>query len=465
MAFPTIPTTGAGRVLALNQLNTTATRTFPALSGLTKNAGDLLIAIVVAYQSSTTNAQFSGWTEGFTEIHDSGSSTTLAMGVAYKFSTGSETAAPTVTQAATITGDASMILLSIPGAHASQVPEVGARVSGTTAAANPAALNPAGWNIEDTLWISVVGSGMTSTTGSWTATGTVGPTNYTGWVDTNAADLAVGDCEAAVSFRQNPVASEDVGTAGVDLSNARNGAVVIAVRPAATASAVLVTDNFDRADSGTIGNDSNANAWIENSGVWEIFSNSVRQTDTATNPGELLCGTDMADNTLWAEGTLSASAGTGSIGVMVRMDATAFTGVSFEVADGAYKLIEVSGGSPNTVFTGSAHTHAAGEVYAAEINTAGTINLYLNGSVVATTTSSFNLGDTRVALHFNDDSTGSASGDRWNNFRAGVGPYPGPAAGATDVNAEAAEATGAAFDAAAEVIWSARLLMPPMVAP
>jgi len=134
-------------------------------------------------------------------------------------------------------------------------------------------------------------------------------------------------------------------------------------------------------------------------------------------------------------------------------------------SDGAYKLIEVSGGSPNTVFTGSAHTHAAGEVYAAEINTAGTISFYLNGSVVATTTSSFNLGDTRVALHFNDDSTGSASGDRWNNFRAGVGPYPGLAAGVTDANAEAAAATGSALDAVAEIIWPAPVLMASMVAP
>jgi len=464
VAFPTIPT--GGRVLTLNQLNVTATRTFPALSGLTKNAGDLLIAIIVAYQTSTgTNAAFSGWTEGFTEIHDSATSTTLAMGVAYKFSTGSETAAPTVTQAGTITGDASMILLSIPGAHASQVPEVGARVSGTTAAADPAAFDPAGWGLEDTLWISVVGSGMTSATGAWDATGTVAPTNYTSRVDTNATDTStIGDCEAAVSFRQNPVSSENVGTAGVDLSNARNGAIVIAVRPAAVTSAVLVTDDFNRADSTTIGNDSNANAWVERSGAWEILSNAVGQTDTATNPGCLLCGTDTADNTHWVEAKLSASNGNGQIGLLVRLDASVFTCLSFEVADGFYKLIQVDNGGPTTVFTGSAHTHAAGEVYAVEINTAGTINLYLNGSVVATTTSAFNLGDTRVGLHFNDNG-GSASASRWDSFRAGRGPYPGPPAGATDADAVPATATGSAPDAQVLAIWEAHLLMAPMVAP
>lgn len=249
MAFPTIPTVAAGRVLTTNQLNTTATRTFPNLSGLTKNSGDLLIAIIVAYQTSTgTNAAFSGWTSGWTEFHDSATSTTLAIGMAYKWSDGTETGTISVTQAGTITGDASMILLSIPGAHASTPPEAGSRASGTSSAANPAAFNPSGWDAEDTLWISVLGSGMTSGTGSWTATGTAAPTNYSNRVDTNASDTStVGDVEAAVAFRQLNAASEDVGTAGVDTSNARNAAVVIAVRPkppTSTATAEISLESY-----------------------------------------------------------------------------------------------------------------------------------------------------------------------------------------------------------------------------
>ena len=42
MAFPSIPT--GGRVLTTNQADTSGTRTFPSLSSLTKNSGDLLIA-------------------------------------------------------------------------------------------------------------------------------------------------------------------------------------------------------------------------------------------------------------------------------------------------------------------------------------------------------------------------------------------------------------------------------------
>lgn len=244
MAFPTIPTVAAGRVLSTNQLNTTATRTFPDLSSLTKNSGDLLIAIVVGYQSSLTSAIFSSWGASFTEFHDSGGTSEMCVGMAYKWSDGTETGTFTVTQGGTVTGDASLFLLSIPGAHASTPPEAGSRAVGTASAANPAAFNPTGWDAEDTLWISLVGSGMTSGTGSWTATGTTAPTNYTDRVDTNASDTSTtGDCEAAVSFRQVNAASEDVGTAGVDTSNARNVAVVIAVRPAPAATTLDAGSN------------------------------------------------------------------------------------------------------------------------------------------------------------------------------------------------------------------------------
>lgn len=157
----------------------------------------------------------------------------MAIGAASKISTGSETGTFTVTQAATITGGASLALLSIPGAHGTTAPEAGTIADGTAAAADPGAFNPAGWDAEDTLWISVVCSGMTAAGGSWTATGTTAPANYGDRADSNRADdSTTGRVEIAVSFRQLNAASEDVGTAGVDVSNARNSALVIAVRPA-----------------------------------------------------------------------------------------------------------------------------------------------------------------------------------------------------------------------------------------
>lgn len=233
MTFPTIPTTGASRVLTANQLDTTAARTFPSLSSLTKNSGDLLIAIIYAYQTTTAAGSiWSSWGASFTEFADIGGSTNGTFGAAYKWSDGTETGTFTATQAATITGDASMILMSIPGAHLTTPPEASAIASGTTAAADPASFDPAGWAAEDTLWVAAGGNGMTNITGSWTGT-TAAPTNYTNFVGTAAADTSViGDCDLAVAFRQLNASSEDVGGFTTDLSNARNHAFVIAVRPA-----------------------------------------------------------------------------------------------------------------------------------------------------------------------------------------------------------------------------------------
>lgn len=232
MAFPTIPTEADGRVLFTNQADASQTRTFPNLSSLTKNPGDLLLALIYTYQSNV-GVRFSSWGGGFSETSDQGTSNLGGIGVAHKWSDGSEAGTFTVTQAATVTGHASMCLLSIPGAHASTLPEVGTIVHGTTAAADPGSLNPAGWDIEDTLWIAVDGNGMTSGTGSWTGIGAGTLTNYGNQANSNTTDNStVGQTEIGVAFRQVAAASEDRGAVSThDLSNARNSALLIAVRP------------------------------------------------------------------------------------------------------------------------------------------------------------------------------------------------------------------------------------------
>jgi hypothetical protein len=232
MVFPTIPTAAAGRVLTATQADTTATRTFPSLTSLTKDSGDLLIAICVAYQTGTgTNAAFSSWGGGFTEFHDSATSTTMAIGAAYKWSTGSETGTFTVTQAGTITGHAVMFLLSIPGAHATTPPEAGGRVSDTTTVVQPGALDPAGWAAEDTLWISLGASGETGTGGAFQGMSTGDITPYTDNVVTGISADVVGGVEAKILFRQANAASEQPPAFSNDISNARGAALTIAVRP------------------------------------------------------------------------------------------------------------------------------------------------------------------------------------------------------------------------------------------
>lgn len=264
MAFPTIPTVAAGRVITGVQADTTATRTFPSLTGLTKNSGDLLVAVIVCYQSSLTSAIFSSWGAGFTELKDIGVASQHCLGVAYKWSTGSETGTFTVAQAGTVTGHAAMIVLSIPGAHASEVPAIlAALATGTTAAADPASLSPS-WGGEDSLWIVIRGSGETGTGGSFTGLGNP-PTNYGDSAQTGISADAVGGMEAGASFRQLNAASEDVGTGACDVSNARNCITVIAVRP-------VTIENHDGSVVGTGG------------GVVTSASTTNRQT-SATETG------------------------------------------------------------------------------------------------------------------------------------------------------------------------------------
>jgi hypothetical protein len=243
MPFPTIPTVAGGRVLFQLATSPAGTHTSPNLSSLTKNSGDLLLAIVIIYDGNSTNAEFSAWGGSFTELPtggDNAGTATMGIGVAYKKSTGAETGTFTVTTADTSTNDSCFILLSIPNWYTATAPEAGGFATGT-GAANPASFNPAGWDVEDTLWIAVGGSGETATTGSYTGLASA-PTNYGNYADSGISADVVGGVEGAVAFRQLNAASEDVGAFTGDTSNARDAALVIAVLGALTIAPTFTAD-------------------------------------------------------------------------------------------------------------------------------------------------------------------------------------------------------------------------------
>ena len=256
--FPTIPTVAAGRIIFLNQLNTTATLTSPDLSTLTFDAGDTLIAIAGEYQSNAgADAAFTGWAGGgltWTEIRDSTGTTNNRMGVAVTRSvSGSETGTVTVTRSGTLVGDASIMILAVPGGHASTNAEATVMASTATPPADPASLSPS-WGASDTLWIAVGSSGCTAIAGTWTAMASA-PTNYTDYQSTSPTDTSViGDFGLAVAFRQLNAASEDTGTFTQDTSNARSAALTIAVRPApAIITGIIVSDlGFAASATGTV---------------------------------------------------------------------------------------------------------------------------------------------------------------------------------------------------------------------
>ena len=237
MAFPTIPTTGAGRVLSTLTTAASTTHTFPSLSSLTKNSGDLLIAICIEYQGTVSNTNFSSWGGGFTEFNDIGAADSITIGCAYKWSTGSETG--TFTVISTSSQQSVQFLLAIPGAHASTIPEAGGDQVAVAGTADPNSFDPAGWGAEDTLWIAVAGCGETSTGGAFTGLAATDPTNYSNIVASSITADAVGGLNAAVAFRQLNAASEDPAAFTNDTSSSRVRSLVIAVRPAADPNATV----------------------------------------------------------------------------------------------------------------------------------------------------------------------------------------------------------------------------------
>jgi hypothetical protein len=126
-----------------------------------------------------------------------------------------------------------MILMSIPGAHGTSQPESGGYATGVNSNADPGTLNP-GWGTDEILWIAVCGCGETGTGGAFQ--GVIGSgTNYTDFFVTGISADVVGGIEGAVAFRQLSTALEDPSAFNTDTSNARWGAITIAVRPGAIA--------------------------------------------------------------------------------------------------------------------------------------------------------------------------------------------------------------------------------------
>jgi hypothetical protein len=92
---------------------------------------------------------------------------------------------------------------------------------------DPPALNPANWDVEDTLWIAA--AERDTSTPSFTSY----PASYTG-----AANTLQGDLLLMTAHRQNAVASENPGAFGTD--NGQSNAWTIAVRPASAGSPAAV---------------------------------------------------------------------------------------------------------------------------------------------------------------------------------------------------------------------------------
>ena len=108
--------------------------------------------------------------------------------------------------------------------------EVGTAATGTDTDPDSPSLNPANWDVEDTLWIACYGSDGIQVVTTY-------PTNYTNGVDTFSGGGGAQGTEAVVASarRENAVASEDPPIFDITAGTARWAAQTIAIRPAGAA--------------------------------------------------------------------------------------------------------------------------------------------------------------------------------------------------------------------------------------
>ncbi|MCU0678065.1 MAG: hypothetical protein MUF19_00555 [Candidatus Pacebacteria bacterium] len=223
-AFPVVQSTSSGGNTAVG-LSTAIT--LP--SGVTN--GDLLMVFFI---KDGTAAPTSTVGTGWTALNGGAGTAQYSIGY-WKIADGSDTL--TINHASSKTA---YVAYRITGHDPNTAPTEATAVTGTSVSPNPPSLNPAGWDIEDTLWISSFG---------WDRLGAAAsnlsayPTNYSGSQTSFVSGATANDVAMAASTRNLQIASEDPGTATLSQSVAWI-ARTYAVRPVPTLtlSGTLFTD-------------------------------------------------------------------------------------------------------------------------------------------------------------------------------------------------------------------------------
>ncbi|MCK5319193.1 MAG: hypothetical protein KAJ55_14875 [Anaerolineales bacterium] len=148
MTFPAVETTATSVTSS-----SLTTHTIDTPAGVV--SGDLLIAFI-AMENDGADPQYSGWSDGFTEIKDklTGGLAGANVGVAYKFSDGTEGA--NITVSSVDAERAAHAMFRISSASLASAPEISAGGSGLSAAPDPDNLIPV-LLTRDYLWLVLAG--------------------------------------------------------------------------------------------------------------------------------------------------------------------------------------------------------------------------------------------------------------------------------------------------------------------
>jgi hypothetical protein len=186
----------------------------------TVNEGDLLIAFFTNDGSATVTTP-AGWTK----LASTANGAAVRLSVYYKIAAGTE-GGTTVNFVTSAAEQAAAQVYRITDWHGTTPPEVSTAATSISTRPNPASLNPAGWDVADTLWLAVAGQDRGDQSGT-----TAYPLHYTDGISTQSSDPATtGVCRIHSARRVLAVASEDPGAFTIPVSE-EWVAFTIAVRP------------------------------------------------------------------------------------------------------------------------------------------------------------------------------------------------------------------------------------------
>jgi len=185
----------------------------------TVNGGDLLIILFTNDGSATVTGP-----DGWGSLASDASGSAVRLSVYYRIAAGTE-GGTTVNLVTSAGEQAAAQVYRITDWNGTTPPEISTAATGTSPQPNPTSLNPAGWDVADTLWLAVVGQDRGDQEGT-----TAYPAGYTGGGGTLSSGV-LGSCRTLSAHRVHATASENPGAFTIPVSE-EWVAFTIAVRPA-----------------------------------------------------------------------------------------------------------------------------------------------------------------------------------------------------------------------------------------
>ena len=184
----------------------------------TVNAGDLLIVLFTNDGGATVTTP-GGWSL----LASDANGTQVRLSVYYKIAAGTESGT-TVNFVTSASEQAAAQVYRITNWHGTTPPEISTAATGSGTAPDPASLDPAGWDVANTLWLAVAGQDRGDQSGT-----TAYPASYTDGISTLSSD-GNKSCRTHSARRVLAAASEDPGAFTIPVLE-QWVAFTIAVRP------------------------------------------------------------------------------------------------------------------------------------------------------------------------------------------------------------------------------------------